>query len=217
MKPIETRAYGYRFRSRLEARWAVFFQTLGLQWEYEPEGFDLGGELYLPDFRVTTGDLVYWYEIKPRVWVGDKGKSIKFDLFRAQLDKEANPNVEARLVTGDPLDNFSYSERYCPRCGRPTNVDYVSGPCAPHTPSGSGSLLDLLGLNCLMGFLCDPCDHNTPSGSGNPEKAGFAGVNYWPEKGSIMISMSGYELMIEKLHTAAEIARSARFEHGEQP
>lgn len=29
---------GYKFRSRLEARWAVFFTALGLQWVYEPEG-----------------------------------------------------------------------------------------------------------------------------------------------------------------------------------
>ena len=53
IKAIETRYKGYRFRSRLEARWAVFFDALGWSWEYEPEGFDLGfGELYLPDFLV---------------------------------------------------------------------------------------------------------------------------------------------------------------------
>jgi hypothetical protein len=48
--PIETLYAGYRFRSRLEARWAVFFDTLGIRWEYEPEGFVLGGRPYLPDF-----------------------------------------------------------------------------------------------------------------------------------------------------------------------
>lgn len=41
MTPIETRYKGYRFRSRLEARWAVFFDVLGVRWEYEPEGYDL--------------------------------------------------------------------------------------------------------------------------------------------------------------------------------
>jgi hypothetical protein len=51
IKAIETRYKGYRFRSRLEARWAVFFDALGVEWEYEKEGYDLG-ELgyYLPDF-----------------------------------------------------------------------------------------------------------------------------------------------------------------------
>jgi len=51
MKAIQTSYKGYRFRSRLEARWAVFFDALGIKWEYEPEGFELGFcERYLPDF-----------------------------------------------------------------------------------------------------------------------------------------------------------------------
>ena len=51
MKAIETEYNGYGFRSRLEARWAVFFDTLGIRYEYEPEGFVLSnGEQYLPDF-----------------------------------------------------------------------------------------------------------------------------------------------------------------------
>jgi len=51
IKPIETRYKGYRFRSRLEARWAVFFDALGIEWEYEKEGYDLGDAgWYLPDF-----------------------------------------------------------------------------------------------------------------------------------------------------------------------
>ena len=51
LKPIETYYNGYRFRSRLEARWAVFFDALGIKWEYEPEGYELpGGIRYLPDF-----------------------------------------------------------------------------------------------------------------------------------------------------------------------
>lgn len=53
IKPIETEYNGYRFRSRLEARWAVFFDALGVSYEYEPEGFELpSGKKYLPDFRV---------------------------------------------------------------------------------------------------------------------------------------------------------------------
>ncbi|QDN57346.1 hypothetical protein [Streptomyces sp. S1D4-20] len=40
IKAIETRYAGCRFRSRLEARWAVFFDRLNIQWEYEPQGFE---------------------------------------------------------------------------------------------------------------------------------------------------------------------------------
>lgn len=63
IKAIETVYNGYRLRSRLEARWAVFFDTLGIEYQYEPEGFDLGnGIWYLPDFWLPGFEL--WVEIK---------------------------------------------------------------------------------------------------------------------------------------------------------
>lgn len=61
-KPIETFYNGYKFRSRTEARWAVFFDTLGVRYEYEKEGYDLGGIRYLPDFWLP--DEKAWVEIK---------------------------------------------------------------------------------------------------------------------------------------------------------
>lgn len=67
---IQTRYHGYHFRSRLEARWAVFFETMAVQWTYEPEGFELpSGRRYLPDFHIAG---VGWIEIKPKLdnWDG---------------------------------------------------------------------------------------------------------------------------------------------------
>src|SRR5579859_611696 len=61
-KVIETKYRGYHFRSRLEARHAVFFDALGVRYEYEKEGYDLDGVWYLPDFWLP--DLHYWIEIK---------------------------------------------------------------------------------------------------------------------------------------------------------
>jgi len=49
---LETIFNGIRYRSRTEARWAVFFDTLGWNAEYEIEGYDLDGLWYLPDFYV---------------------------------------------------------------------------------------------------------------------------------------------------------------------
>ena len=76
-RAIETRYKGYRFRSRLEARWAVFFDHLGLKWEYEPEGFELGGGVrYLPDFSLCGK---YYAEVKPGAADGpqfDKAKKL---------------------------------------------------------------------------------------------------------------------------------------------
>jgi hypothetical protein len=41
---------GVLFRSRTEARWAVFLDALGVRWEYEREGYALPCGNYLPDF-----------------------------------------------------------------------------------------------------------------------------------------------------------------------
>lgn len=70
---IETSYKGYRFRSRLEARWAVFFDSLGVDWLYEKEGFELQSGKYLPDFWIpcrsrsyhySDDNSGYWLEIK---------------------------------------------------------------------------------------------------------------------------------------------------------
>ena len=64
MKAVPTRYKGYHFRSRLEARWAVFFDALDLQWEYEPDGFELpDGTWYLPDFYFPQ--IKAYGEVKP--------------------------------------------------------------------------------------------------------------------------------------------------------
>lgn len=64
IKPIETHYKGHRFRSRLEARWAVFFNALGLPFQYEVEGYQLPiGGRYLPDFYLPTEGC--YVEIKP--------------------------------------------------------------------------------------------------------------------------------------------------------
>jgi hypothetical protein len=89
IKPIATYYKGYRFRSRLEARWAVFFDAAGIEWCYEEQGWDLSGVmttagtghpedptylrqrllsapvLYLPDFYLPKQEC--WVEIK--AWV----------------------------------------------------------------------------------------------------------------------------------------------------
>lgn len=60
---IETEYAGVRFRSRLEARWAVFFDALGLKWEHEPEAYTDGTTWYTPDFWLP--ELELFWEVKP--------------------------------------------------------------------------------------------------------------------------------------------------------
>lgn len=61
IKAIPTTYNGVNFRSRLEARWAAFFDLCGWQWDYEP--FDLDG--WAPDFKLTIGSVVALVEVKP--------------------------------------------------------------------------------------------------------------------------------------------------------
>ena len=63
LRAIETSYRGYRFRSRLEARWAVVFDGLGFAWQYEAEGYVLpSGTAYLPDFWLP--DFRIFVEVK---------------------------------------------------------------------------------------------------------------------------------------------------------
>lgn len=99
IKPIETRYNGYRFRSRLEARWAVFFDAVGMPYEYEPEGFVLDdGTTYLPDFYLP------WFN----AYVEIKRKNLSDDELECARDKcfslFCDHNVITLLCKGDPLD-----------------------------------------------------------------------------------------------------------------
>ena len=76
LQPIPTTYHGYRFRSRLEARWCVFFEARNITFDYEPEGFPLpGGGAYLPDFWLPQVSM--WAEVKP-----------SNDLARLAVDRE---------------------------------------------------------------------------------------------------------------------------------
>lgn len=72
IRAIETRYKGHRLRSRLEARWAVFFNALGWEWQYEVQGYRIGwgdaDKTWLPDFEIITPNNQHFYvEVK-----GDK-------------------------------------------------------------------------------------------------------------------------------------------------
>ena len=62
---IPTKYNHYTFRSRMEARWAVFFDGMGIKWDYEKEGFKLEDILYLPDFELLTFQGGCFVEVKP--------------------------------------------------------------------------------------------------------------------------------------------------------
>ncbi len=109
-QPIQTVYRGYRFRSRLEARWAVFFDALGLAFQYEPEGFDLGGVWYLPDFYLP--DIRCWVEVKGQE--PSKHERFLIDLLNQQMDDAA---VILWTPVGSPSPNpYEWSVVQCLSC-----------------------------------------------------------------------------------------------------
>lgn len=93
IKAIQTYYNGYKFRSRLEARWAVFFDTVGIKYQYEPEGFQLPSGWYLPDFFLP--ELNIWVEVKG---VMNEEDATKIEEFRQML---ANKKLGSLLVLKD--------------------------------------------------------------------------------------------------------------------
>jgi hypothetical protein len=86
MSPIPTEWRGWRFRSRCEARWAVFFEHIGIDFVFEPEGFVLAdGTCYLPDFWLPVVRL--FCEVKPGF--PTEGESVKAML----LSRDSGANV----------------------------------------------------------------------------------------------------------------------------
>lgn len=156
MKVIETEYKGYRFRSRSEARWAVFFDACGVDWEYEPEGYQLDdGTCYLPDFLLhgvqgrSPSDL--YVEVKGNLTEEDRRK---IELFSStvKLDDEFYSCDFPILVVGNipPGDDFRDIENYISDIWYEsgefyfsfTNIDcddYAAFPCV--NPEGKLSLV----------------------------------------------------------------------------
>lgn len=67
---------GVKFRSRTEARWAVFMTSLGVEWHYEYEGYSLPSGNYLPDFWLEDPRIVQAVQ-ESRSWVPPEGKFVR--------------------------------------------------------------------------------------------------------------------------------------------
>lgn len=92
IKPIETSYGGWRFRSCLEARWAIFFEHLKIDFEYEAQGYVVNGKPYLPDFKLTlpTGRVMF-AEIKGSEVDDHKGVPVELCRGLADLTRRPTP------------------------------------------------------------------------------------------------------------------------------
>jgi hypothetical protein len=95
MKAINTHFDNLYFRSRLEARWAVYFKSLGIEYVYEMEGYNFDGFNYLPDFYFPKYD--FYGEVKHKHF-GDVDAE-KWDRFVTNIKKpliifDGTPNAK---------------------------------------------------------------------------------------------------------------------------
>lgn len=100
MNAIQTAYNGYMFRSRLEARWAVFFDAAGIPYIYEPEGIQFkDGERYLPDFYLPWFNA--YVEIKPQTIEFEEEKNAikKCEKLFSECD-----NCVVLYCKGDPVE-----------------------------------------------------------------------------------------------------------------
>jgi hypothetical protein len=126
--PIESVLDGYRFRSRLEARWYIFFKMLGWNPEYEKEGFNFGDEKYLPDFWVKTFNS--FVEIKPMLKPEDP-IFIRAMILHSLMNADVSP-VRLWTIFGNPwpkdYEAYDPSGNYVEflSCRRCNGVEWIS-------------------------------------------------------------------------------------------
>ena len=189
VKPIETVYKGYRFRSRLEARWAVFFDALGVEWEYEPEGFDINGTYYLPDFLIHDVEGIHACEWRHGIYVEVKGVPDEASAEKVWHFIEANYSVWIVGAIPDPDDYIADMERQRNHyCKTHRNMKHHCALCINDFGTLDGDL-------CFP-FTIDYTDHLIFRGSD---------------------SSYGYGTWSQKVSDAFRAARQARFEHGESP
>lgn len=192
-RAIPTAYKGIHFRSRLEARWAVFFTYAEIPWQYEPQGYILEDDTpYLPDFLLT--DSGTWVEVK-----GHPSQVSEEFLYAAA---EALPHIPGlgegceglMLLTEIPDVTLSDADYSWPvySVDRDNPFDLAGGVRA-----------------------CRASDHGFGSYHKN-RRPWFHDNSGYPDKDDLPYR-SVSEQMDERIRLAYKAARAARFEHGERP
>jgi hypothetical protein len=204
IKAIETHYNGYRFRSRLEARWAIFFDAMGIKWEYELQGFVLGdGTPYLPDFYLPELASALPLDLIPLgMYAEVKAPGVAFD----KAERFAcDGRMPVLLLDGTPdLRSYGYwtnREKVKPKpgatitclsCSLSNHRQCAADPCL----YGSNSMRLALGT-----FYLDQGEwHNYFLFETTPHNDGPVDVK-----------------TEARMRVAVKAARQARFEHGETP
>lgn len=196
IKAIETRYAGCRFRSRLEARWAVFFDTIGIKWEYEREGVVLPSGPYLPDFWLP--EFRAWVEIKGSAPTRRESR-LAIEMYHQAVAADARGEglIKYRMLVGD--------------------IPRACEPCPPD-PRFSGLWMLQPRPSWILVYeegapVEDFQVHSDNHFSTTSENLLKTSIDDW-ELGKTFWGFFWTDA--EKLNAALTAARSARFEHGER-
>lgn len=212
IKAIETRYAGYRFRSRLEARWAIFLDHMRIGWEYEPEGFETSAGLYLPDFKISSECVRY-----------------EVDALGRPID-EAGHGAVYLEVKGAPLSQVDAEKLRAFACdpGFPRWVLALGNIPEPHV---DGNAFFQGWGNGRPGWFTPQAGYFSSYGGGlghlrfGMSHSGFHGptMSKWMDRAffySESQECGFYDPCRcggKQINKALTLARSARFEHGETP
>ncbi len=204
-KAIETIYKGYRFRCRLEARWAVFFDALGMPFEYEKEGFVLNdGTKYLPDFWLPS--LKLWVEIKSEL---NFLEYVVPDFYNAALSR-------IEKLYSCPELNLMRRFRDC----QPWPVACVAGQPGKHkiwffgsdmSSSSAGEYEDSNALWCVANGQVTLNVHIS-----SPDREIYGDSLNGPMLEHFTLARD-HKFIVGPIEDALKKARQARFEHGEKP
>jgi len=197
--PIETEYAGCRFRSRLEARWAVFFDHLSIAWQYEPQGFVID----VPVDGLPDGDLAdYQVRYLPDFLLPDCGTWIEVKGAASDLDRPLMLAAARQLPTIPPR----------PQCEAGPRL-MILGPIPRPTPEGDWGWIGIHHIPGTHAFDISGrygfgtyYKNRRPWWLDNPEPAPDT-CESW-----LTPTHDPYEVNVSGAYRAA---RSARFEYGE--
>ena len=207
IKAITTYYNGYKFRSRLEARWAVFFDAAKIRYEYEPEGFKLkNGLCYLPDFYLPDENM--YVEVKPPrrgAW-----KDI------AKAGQFVGNGIDTLLILSNIPDRTDYIWYFPVLYWHSVEQSVKIKWC----PFLSVELAESAYLERCMPDISDYCDRFFPPFSYLPEEQSEKEADriLHPKRDIIEDSRATYTSDDEEklMVSIWDKARQARFEHGEK-
>ena len=222
----------------LEARWAVFFDALGVKWEYEKEGFELeDGTRYLPDFWLPERGV--WVEVKGEKKDGDTNKAWELSVQSGlpSVVVWGLPDELSDVVCGTHSEESLYNKIRLPAKADRNLFNHT--PQSSSFPDKWGTVLKCPICDCENTHVRDITnafsdDYMEWYGRGSAQRISMYCeegcewvVRFGQHKGYTFFNVEGATTMCknlvvflasgdsDKLITAYTAARQARFEYGE--